>query len=1344
MAKRRKHRKPQIRRPSQLPASVIASSSAEEAPAEITEDLWQALRQGARNIAGVSWQIAVTAHLLLASRVGDLRFARLTPEGYEDIDCVSADGTLTLVQVKEKGAGAGRMAAGAVAEVLAHALTAKEVASASCIALVTDGELGSQLEFTGWHSTVAETSPASAVDALSERLREKDLSDEQVADAVHRARFIRLPWNLRGSSEMLLYERLRLHPAVASLVVGELYAHLGSVAAEQRSTTSETSRSVDLSDVDSFITRLQSTVDMTGLDAAVLAGICATADFTVDSDLRVDQFYLGVDGAPAHIAAGLDVLRPRELTQMIEAAGNERYALLSGPSGCGKSVLLWRAARDAVLGSRLVRVQRIASDEDVELLRRHVELARPTKTSPIVVVADNLGRPHMERWPEAVDRLRELPHVVLFGACRAEDFHPRLARGAARIVQPDLDKATADDIAVRLVSSGLSQAMTSTEAFQRSDGLLMEYLALLLRGKRLSLIIAEQAASLSEPGRELQRSAARLIAVAHSLGFSLRADVLARALAPGAPLESVGDALNVLRGEHVITVDGASWRGLHELRSRTLADSLHQSPPPSFGDTLRAVSRCLTLSDASWLLRRAAERYPRWAPDVAGALADHIADPDFLDALSVAEVLEGAERADNLFYARECLPIFQKHRPPDLTVSEAAPLAYGIRHQGLYRGETLDPAAALVQKLRPITSAMPERTDRTLTVAASQLTNERVLSLLISCDLGEKVRLLEALSGKVRFHDQEVKQVFHSCPVPRDRASAALWSRLIEALFVDVSADAVRDVFGDIESRAETIARAEPWAISVETDRDGPSVTVLQALSEESIADELPWEPPRSVSNDTVEAIAIALAKRLAFACPDAKVVKVRTLTPAGRPMEVDGHEYARREILTGSFPNRIGVRRNVGFNAAIRRLSAAETWTEVLTAQIELGETLLKLAKSARQRFNPHDNARRRDEWTSQVNDAKLKATLVKPEPPPLDPGLPSSHAKADAAERESDPTTSALDSTAQALGTVVANDNLAAVAMNIDRAVRRLRDARKTGRVILPDVGEPVPAELITQMVRLAELAAAAQSNPSRVGNISLQDDHAVDEFIDRASTERRKSQKQVVDTAFGSVPGRRLYVLRDSSSDRVAANDVAILVTVPQESWQTAVEAIGELDDTFKLVLDAQVVVAPLVNDKIRTSGLQLRRHGSTSFLPAQPDTIRAFGVSAGIEVSVQETYGATQELINELVRVSWLATLKRLRPSTWEMPPDLRLPSTLKLTEQADQLRLIPGASVVIELLLKQIRDELDGESDKTLAGLVIDSQTGVQGASAHDVEILASLGLLATCDTRAAFIAPSEW
>lgn len=49
-----------------------------------------------------------------------------------------------------------------------------------------------------------------------------------------------------------------------------------------------------------------------------------------------------------------------------------------------------------------------------------------------------------------------------------------------------------------------------------------------------------------------------------------------------------------------------------------------------------------------------------------------------------------------------------------------------------------------------------------------------------------------------------------SAPVPRDRPSAALWSRLIEALYAHASAHAVEEVLGNMGSRAEVIARAEP------------------------------------------------------------------------------------------------------------------------------------------------------------------------------------------------------------------------------------------------------------------------------------------------------------------------------------------------------------------------------------------------------------------------------------------------------------------------------------------------------------------------------------------------------
>ena len=45
----------------------------------------------------------------------------------------------------------------------------------------------------------------------------------------------------------------------------------------------------------------------------------------------------------------------------------------------------------------------------------------------------------------------------------------------------------------------------------------------------------------------------------------------------------VGDALGVLHDEHIVVCDGDNWRGLHELRSATISELLHNGPPPRLG-----------------------------------------------------------------------------------------------------------------------------------------------------------------------------------------------------------------------------------------------------------------------------------------------------------------------------------------------------------------------------------------------------------------------------------------------------------------------------------------------------------------------------------------------------------------------------------------------------------------------------------------------------------------------------------------------------------------------------------------------------------------------------------------
>jgi hypothetical protein len=164
------------------------------------DELWLSLRQGARNVAGVRWQVAVSVHLLIAARAGRLPFVRLIPEGNEDLDCQHADGDATLVQMKEVGAGAGRLTASDIADALAHA---DEALGESAVALVTDGDLGSGLLFTGWDSVLAAQGQQPTEDVVK-HLVNRGLTELRAEALVQQTRLISLPWNVREETERLL------------------------------------------------------------------------------------------------------------------------------------------------------------------------------------------------------------------------------------------------------------------------------------------------------------------------------------------------------------------------------------------------------------------------------------------------------------------------------------------------------------------------------------------------------------------------------------------------------------------------------------------------------------------------------------------------------------------------------------------------------------------------------------------------------------------------------------------------------------------------------------------------------------------------------------------------------------------------------------------------------------------------------------------------------------------------------------------------------------------------------------------------------------------------------------
>lgn len=346
-------------------------------------------------------------------------------------------------------------------------------------------------------------------------------------------------------------------------------------------------------------------VDVQSLDEAIRLGIAEPAGYSVEPALTARQFLAGVDATPAHIGAGFDVLRPRQLLEIARGLDNHRYVLLSGPSGSGKSTLLWRAARQPSGGGRVVRILRLV-EQDIESLLRFVRLQRPSETSPLVVACDDLGRPHAAGWPAAVRRLLEIPHIEVLGAARAEDTVPALMRAGGVLIELSLDPEDSYAFAGQLQDAGFELAMEIAEAVESADGHLMELIALLTTGRRLRAILADQVAALRDPGRPLDLEVARLVCGAGLVGVAIPATRLGEFVQE--QNGDLGAALSRLSGEHVLLQEGAAWKGLHQLRSTEIVGLIHQLPPPTLEQSLADVVRLVDDSSLGWSVRRVAHR----------------------------------------------------------------------------------------------------------------------------------------------------------------------------------------------------------------------------------------------------------------------------------------------------------------------------------------------------------------------------------------------------------------------------------------------------------------------------------------------------------------------------------------------------------------------------------------------------------------------------------------------------------------------------------------------------------------------------------------------------------------
>ena len=336
-----------------------------------------------------------------------------------------------------------------------------------------------------------------------------------------------------------------------------------------------------------------------------------------------------------------------------------------------------------------------------------------------------------------------MPGVLLLGACREEDYHPELAVGRTTIVDPKLDRRLAKSIAETLANRQVLTVRDVAEAFDAFEGLLMEFLSMLLTGRRLQQVVEEQVAARMVEERATERETLRYVATAHAAGVSLPAEVLPT-LIPGRDL---APALSLLHREHILVSDDESrWQGLHELRSTIARDYLHQFPPPTAATTMRHLVKHLPARDSSRII----ESYALIDADLESAAeaVSEIFNSRDVGADDGAQLVASLAMADAFRHARECLRVVEDLRPKRLDPESALLVAYTHRFAGVSFDSLKDISPGFSHMIE-MAAALPERQASLRDLSLRDLSSQTARDIAVRGTPDQAIAWLESLEGSV-------------------------------------------------------------------------------------------------------------------------------------------------------------------------------------------------------------------------------------------------------------------------------------------------------------------------------------------------------------------------------------------------------------------------------------------------------------------------------------------------------------------------------------------------------------------------------------------------------------------
>ena len=306
---------------------------------------------------------------------------------------------------------------------------------------------------------------------------------------------------------------------------------------------------------------------------AIGRGLVSRIDWTLDSSLN--DFVEGKRTRAGHVAARLDIPRPRWMERIRKAQESVPVCVIRASSGQGKSTLLFRYAFEQGQEQDTYIVRSLQTTEELSAVREFLRFRARFQGSILLLIDNADWRTRL--WCSLAVDCAAMPLRIVVST-RMEDWtrYADTTGFGYEVVEPTLDIPEATSIFQFLSSHGRVHASVPSHEYAweklGEPRLLMEYVYLVSHGTMLKERLADQIATINRQHEDPAKlDTLRIVALSSFCGC----EVPLLALVDGLTWrDDPSFTLAALNGEY-IAISATDAEGLHLVRSRHLTSILH-------------------------------------------------------------------------------------------------------------------------------------------------------------------------------------------------------------------------------------------------------------------------------------------------------------------------------------------------------------------------------------------------------------------------------------------------------------------------------------------------------------------------------------------------------------------------------------------------------------------------------------------------------------------------------------------------------------------------------------------------------------------------------------------------